>query len=125
MGLFGKEMFEVTAAIDDNVVVPSSSRGGRTIPFERYLDNSAGRETGSIAVSELRKMAEGFEGKRREGHILAGQRVAVALIARGGGAAGSPVVDRRGSGLAAVTRRLVGCGPTLGPPRIGWMTLGS
>lgn len=66
MGIFGRELFELTAAIDDNVVVPSSPRGGRALGFDRYLNSSVERESGTIAVNELRKMAERFDGKRCE-----------------------------------------------------------
>jgi flagellar biosynthesis protein FlhF len=81
LGLFARETYEITAAIDDAPVSPArgdSSRRAAT-PFERYMEVSA--PPAKNAQDELKDLTTRFEGRRpadRSGRAIPGQAAELA-----------------------------------------------
>ncbi|HTX99575.1 MAG TPA: hypothetical protein VMG09_06115, partial [Bacteroidota bacterium] len=60
LGLFGRETYEVTGAIDDPTTGRAASYGARkaTTPFDRYLDDSTPIVDPAAHLEELKRVAE-------------------------------------------------------------------
>ncbi len=74
LGLFGREMYEVTGAIDE----PGTGRPGSYAtrrsgaPFDRYLDDSSPMIDAAAHLEELKRVAERFDTRRNT--VPAGRR---------------------------------------------------
>lgn len=71
LGLFSRELYEVTGAIDDPAPARSGSYGSRrgAPPFDRYLENSSPIVDPSAHLAELKRIAERFDGRRGQGAV--------------------------------------------------------
>jgi len=81
LGLFGRETYEVTGAIDDPTTGRAASYGARkaTTPFDRYLDDSTPIVDPAAHLEELKRVAERFDSRRSQGAVgrrFAGESVA-------------------------------------------------
>ncbi len=68
LGLFGRETYEVTGAIDDPVTGRPGSYAAKraTAPFDRYLDDASPMIDAAAHLEELKKVAERFDARRSQ-----------------------------------------------------------
>ncbi len=71
LGIFGREMYEVTGAMDEPATGRPGSYASRkaSTPFDRYLDNSSPIIDPAAHLAELKKVAERFDARRGQSQI--------------------------------------------------------